>query len=108
MEEKLDGKSWVYHPRAIRARQQAEAEMSEWLLKQEPSPAYRSEVRAMSDSNAAWNAVPIKPKPPMPPKREVKAYECVKCGARWSGTSRHCDSCDTHLFTRVEQGDRSK
>ncbi len=108
MEEKIDGKLWVYHPRAARARKQAEAKMAEWLLQQKPSRAYRSEVRSMSGSNASSHSVPIEQKPSMLPERKVEHYECVKCGAHWSGTSQHCDICDTHLFTRLNKSAQEK
>lgn len=34
-------------------------------------------------------------------EREVKHFECVKCGKRWTGVSQKCDRCHDHLFTRV-------
>ena len=96
IEETLEGKSWVYHPRVEKARKQAEAKMSEWLLRQQLS---RKKLFQAFTRGASSHADQETFETMASPKRAVQNYECVMCHTQWRGTSPHCEKCNTHLFT---------
>lgn len=99
IEEISEGKSWVYHPHAAMAREQAEIQMEQWLSQQK---VYRS--KATSTTGAFLQPQQSKPEAPVPPECKAENYRCIMCGAHWTGVSPHCKKCDTHLFTTVSNG----
>jgi hypothetical protein len=99
IKESPEGKSWIYHPRTKKIRKQANAKMEQWLSKQKVNPSMQ------------WNEPPldislprIKSKMIKPRERKVHNYQCIICNAHWRGISPHCKNCDTHLYTRVVNG----
>lgn len=104
IEESTKGKSWVYHPRSARARENAEDQMAIWMSRQKPLRSYRTPVGLTSKSDSSWRSLTVKAQAPNPPKPKVRSFECVMCGAGWSGTSPHCEKCNTHLYTKESNG----
>ena len=99
IEETLEGKSWVYHPRVEKARKQAEIKIAEWLSQQQLPrnrmfPAFK---------RSSFSHIEQEEKIMVSPKNEVHNYECVMCHTQWRGISRHCEKCNTHLFTTVRE-----
>jgi len=100
-----EGKSWIYHPRTAKARNDAEAKMEQWLSEQKAYPSQQwiepaldiSFPRKQPKSNALG-----------PPERKVQYYQCVMCKANWRGISPHCKKCDTHLFAKVVSGNEGE
>ena len=104
IEENTEGKSWVYHPRAARARKNAENQVAIWMSRQKPLRSYQTAADPTPKLDSYWQSLPINPQPPNAPKPTIGSFECLVCGAGWSGTSRHCDKCNTHLFTKESNG----
>ena len=63
---------WLVHPRETRAIEKLNGQLEFWLTQQEKE-YYKGKVPA--------------------------AYRCAMCKATWSGYSRECESCGTHLYT---------
>jgi hypothetical protein len=101
IEKSPEGKSWIYHPRAAKARKEAEAQMEQWLSRQK---AYRPKPRTKPAVEISFPTSQPKSKAHMPAERKVQYYQCVMCNAHWRGISPHCNKCDTHMFTKVVNG----
>ena len=65
-------RSWLFHPREIASKNKLDHQLEQWLHQQEWE-YYKGQTR--SD------------------------YVCAMCRSAWSGYSRDCESCGTHLFT---------
>ncbi len=102
IEQKTDGKSWIYHPRAVKARKLAETEMKEWLSSQKP-PLYYQTTHSIMMTRSRRDSIPLKVAPHIPTKpiaQKVENYECIMCGANWTSISSQCKTCGTHLYTK--------
>jgi len=95
IEETLEGKSWVYHPRMNTVIAQAEARMSYWLDNQRKGSPHLPAALTQDDSGPANGG---KSNPCI--KAKDLDFECVMCHTKWRGISRECKKCGTHLFTR--------
>ena len=103
IEESIDGKSWVYHPRTKKARIQAEVKIAEWLLQQRPPREHpRKAIQAPSENILPY-AVPERLNPVFSSEKIAQNYECIVCHAQWHGSSLRCKKCNTHLYTRRKQ-----
>jgi hypothetical protein len=101
IEENTEGKSWIYHPRAAKARKEAKAQMEQWLSQQK---AYHPKPRTKPAVDISFPMSRSKPEAFVPAKRKVQHYQCVMCNAYWKSISPHCKKCDTHLFAKVVNG----
>lgn len=63
---------WLGHPREARVIETLNRQLQIWLTQQEKE-YYRG--------------------------KEPSTYKCAMCKATWSGYSRECESCGTHLYT---------
>ncbi|WP_303903585.1 competence protein CoiA family protein [Thiohalomonas denitrificans] len=98
IEEESNGKAWAYHPREQRLREVATANRKSWLLRQKTeAKAYTSNRRhcqnqvvsmVASSSKESYGSV----------ERSIGNYICVMCKSTWTGTSRICKKCNTHLY----------
>lgn len=103
IEEQTDGKSWVFHPREIKQREAAMAELQRWQAEQRllfngelshrhSSPTPSAPVSAKSKLDQVKDSEPV-----------VQNYTCVICKGTWTGSSRICRNCNTHLYTKLRQ-----
>jgi ssDNA-binding Zn-finger/Zn-ribbon topoisomerase 1 len=99
IEETTGGKSWVYHPKMIQARKQAEEEMTEWLSQQKSNLSCETENNPIRSSNTLLSVSPAKPDETVIPVIHYADYECVGCGTSLSRTLRNCPECGTELHT---------
>lgn len=84
VEEEVSGKAWIYHPREQKLRENAIARRQSWLLEQQK----------LHSNNFASSRKTFKPI-----RDEYGNYTCVMCKSSWSGSSKFCDNCKTHLYT---------
>ena len=101
IEESAEGKLWIYHPRAVIVRKQAQTQMKQWLSQQK---AYRPKPRNKTGVDISVPTQQPKSKPHAPVERKVQNYRCIMCNANWRSISPHCKKCDTHLFAKVVSG----
>jgi hypothetical protein len=94
IEEKTDGKTWAYHPREEGLKDSALEERRKWLLEQKTE-----EKSARTASNHYQNLITPRTKIIKPVKRVVGNYICTNCLTEWTGLSKICLKCNTHLFT---------
>ncbi len=73
IEDKADGKAWIYHPREQRQKDVAIEKFKLWLAQQE--------------------AESIKT------NKKTRKYTCRLCNSTWIGASNICEKCKTHLYT---------
>lgn len=107
LEEEVEGKRWVYHPREPQARQAAMEKRDEWLRRQESKAAderqgthTRRKRKSTQGGDPSWlsTALGVGEATDMPEPR-IAEYRCVMCNHVWTGFSRNCPNCDTHLYT---------
>lgn len=98
IEDSTEGKSWVYHPREKNLRQAIQAEAKAWLSKQKPRRQPGLARRHDYPPRVSF-AEKSKDSPSQPLAPVVGSYTCVLCKNTWTGTSRICENCDTHLYT---------
>ena len=104
IEEKLNGKSWVYHPRTKKKRKEAQNRIAEWLSQQKP-PKSTLQFEQPRKWNVPRTSQFSRNTPKLPAKRIIAApmpvhnFECMMCGTIWRSTSNHCKKCNTHLYT---------
>lgn len=84
VENEVSGKAWVYHPREHKLREVAIARRQSWLSEQK-------DLFLKSSTSL--------PKKFKHPRQNFGNYTCVMCKSTWSGTSRICEKCNTHLYT---------
>lgn len=102
LEERNEGKNWIYHPREKKRREEAEQQMDDWKSQQQSPPPKNAYLQQRY--NPTRN-VPAKTKLRkqgasfIPTQREVRNFTCVRCGSRWQGISNHCENCKTHLYS---------
>lgn len=105
LEEDLEGKRWVAHPRYGRALERAEQrlESSRRQLLTLPSNERISRISESSGAKlkSAWSL------PSYPTRRKVK-YQCETCNSKWIGVEgglSACPRCRTHLHRRILEDD---
>lgn len=98
IEDSTEGKSWVYHPREKKSGHATQAEAKAWLSEQKPrrQPGL---VRRHDYSPKVSFAEKSTDLPSQATTPLVTSYTCVLCENTWTGTSRICENCDTHLYT---------
>ncbi|MEY8216572.1 MAG: competence protein CoiA family protein [Colwellia sp.] len=100
IEEGIEGKSWVYHPRTAIVKKQAELKMKQWLLQQKThypkinDPSALPTIYLQPQEQKTYAFAPKEPK--------IENYQCVICKAHWTSASPYCEKCDTHLYTRID------
>lgn len=99
IEQEVEGKSWIYHPRESRKRNIALKERDNWLIKEEHeaksrnSNWMRERPAKLGPSSMPDDTISLQEKNP-------RKYLCVVCRSEWFGTSRSCVKCRTHLYTK--------
>lgn len=98
IEERMDGKAWVYHPRERRLREAALQKRRLWLERQK--------VDNLPETNPYDAGAPGKSLVTGRPTengslhdQRVGKYKCIICRHEWEGSSRICEKCNTHLYT---------
>jgi rubrerythrin len=97
IEEDIDGKGWIYHPREKELRDAAMQRHEEVVKRR------KLEIRVPTHRHRSRKLPPVSTVrirennyiPPLSPQY----YACVMCGGTWEGASRKCPNCDTHLYT---------
>jgi len=74
VEDHSTDRSWLFHPREDSSRDTVNQQLDYWLKQQERE--YHQ-------------------------GQEPTQYRCAMCKSKWSGYSRECESCGTHLYTSV-------
>jgi rubrerythrin len=99
IEDQTEGKSWVYHPREKVLREEALANLRRWHTAHK-SVASHSALNKHSNS-AIYASGFDQPEPNQDhaPESVIQSYKCIVCKNTWSGTSRICENCKTHLYT---------
>lgn len=99
IENEADGKAWVYHPREHRLREVSIAKRQSWLLQQKTE----AKTYIASGRNFQKQVEPMEPGSSIESYKPVECstgnYICVMCKSAWTGTSRICKKCNTHLYT---------
>lgn len=85
LEQSVDGKHWIYHPKYAKAKHNAEKEFDNIPIDNKASAYRQSTVHSYQLSQASVKV--------------IKAYKCISCNNEWSGSSYICSNCNTHLFT---------
>ena len=98
IEEKADGKVWVYHPRERRLRMAALQKRQLWLRQQKIEPIPKKSSYGMRTPGQSLVSGRSKEDGMLYDQRAGK-YKCVICRNEWEGTSRICTKCNTHLYT---------
>ena len=97
IEDRTDGKSWAYHPREHRIREEY---IKEHKLRENAGapPPYSSNSRHREDQIGlgATGSYGTKHKSG---ERTTKNYTCRVCKSTWTGKSRVCKKCNTDIFT---------
>lgn len=101
IEEKTEGKSWVYHPRSEAARKNAELQIASWQSQQKLIRSSHKNEHFSPASKVYVDSQSSKFKPTNPPKITARNYDCMGCKTRWASVSPYCEKCKTHLYTRV-------
>lgn len=107
LEEEVKGKRWVYHPREAQARQAAIQQRDKWLWQQESEAAedhhsarhHGSSGRIQPGHHHRTPSTQGGGPVPARPEARVADYRCVLCNRTWTGCSRECPNCRTHLYT---------
>lgn len=97
IENETLGKTWAYHPREQKLRDAALERRTAWLLQQDRAAKRRSTKHLLPDSAEPATRPSIKRYKSV--KQSIGNYTCVMCKSEWTGTSRICEKCNTHLFT---------
>lgn len=98
IEESVEGKRWIYHPRASIVQKQAETELQQWLSEQN---VIRPRVQTKTEIDFSLPPLESRPRKQMPTRPTIQNYRCVMCNATWRGVSPKCKNCDTHLFSKA-------
>jgi hypothetical protein len=101
LEESLEGKSWVYHPRMQLESNKAQARMNTWLSQQQPiENAEHKDSFNHYSSSCHRERSSEKPKECdfSIPENEIMNFKCLICGLKWRGNSRYCQNCCTHFY----------
>jgi len=99
IENETDGKAWVYHPREQRLREAAMARRQSWLLEQRNVARIPTGNSCHFSNQAGPQACRSVVEGHEPMERSIGNYICVMCKSTWTGTSRICKKCNTHLYT---------
>lgn len=103
IEDEADGKAWAYHPREQRLREAAIAKRQSWLLQQKTEAKthttnrrhYQNTVKPMVSGSSTESFKSV--------EHSIGNYTCVMCKSTWTGSSRICKKCNTHLFTTEKE-----
>ncbi len=98
IEEDIEGKQWIYHPRTLAVKKQAENNLQQWLSTQEALP---SEKRPRLDRNLPLSESGKRKGKQVSHKPKIQSFRCVMCNATWKGISPQCQNCGTHLFSTI-------
>lgn len=98
IENETLGKTWAYHPREQKLRAAALERRKAWLLQQDSAVKRKASTGHLLPGSAKPTTRPsIKRYKSV--KQRIGNYTCVMCKSEWTGTSRICEKCNTHLFT---------
>ena len=103
IENEADGKAWAYHPREHRLREAAIANRQSWLLQQKTEVTtytsnrrhFQNQVKPLVSSSFIESYKSV--------ERSIGNYTCVMCKSTWTGASRICKKCNTHLYTTEKE-----
>jgi len=102
IENDTEGKTWAYHPREHGMREAALANCQSWLLRQKTEAKIYANSKRHSQNLVEPNeSCSIESRKSI--ERSIGNYVCVMCEAKWTGTSRTCKKCNTHLFTTEDK-----
>lgn len=97
LEDDVDSKEWIYHPRYRQAEQRAE---------QQAIALMKSRHELQSALHEARRKAPLKASQRVSSPSTSVVFECMICQTAWNGieeSASACSKCDTHLFRRVRQ-----
>lgn len=100
IEQSIEGKSWIYHPRYAEKHAEAEAMMSVWLDQQKQlHPHQEDKCRNNERNQCPKYGINISL------QQGPKKYVCLACSTHWVGLSSLCMRCHTHLHTKEDFSD---
>ncbi len=103
IENETDGKTWAYHPREQKLREAALAKRESWLS-QQVNEVNANTINRQHFHNPDKTLVSsfIREDYELI-ERRIKSYTCVMCKSTWTGKSRTCEKCKTHLYTTEKE-----
>ncbi len=100
IEQSIEGKFWIYHPRYAEKHAEAEAMMSVWLEQQKQLfPHQKDKSRNNERNKCPKDGINLSL------QQGPKKYICFACSTRWVGLSSLCMRCHTHLHAKEDFSD---